>query len=185
MTPEYASPAQLRGLPPKETDDVYSLGVLLYMLLTGRHPYRFRSRAPEEVLRSIVEGRVRRPSEAVHNSPASVDGPTDTAVSSRPGGDELQRDLTGNLDKVVLKALRKESERRYVSVDEMAEDIRRHLAGRPVYARGDSLAYRAARFAGGHPAYTLPTVVVALLCYCSASSWDCRARLRNRGHRSP
>lgn len=127
MTTEYASPEQLRGLPSKETDDVYSLGVLLYILLTGRHPYRFRSRAPEEVLRSIVEQRVQRPS-------------------------ELQRDLRGNLDRVVLKALRKESERRYASVEEMARDIRRHLAGQPVSTRA------------AHPAYTLPAVGIALLC---------------------
>ena len=139
MTPEYASPAQLRGLPPRETDDVYSLGVLLYILLTGRHPYRFRSRALEEALRSILDGRVQRPS-------------------------ELQPDIRDNLDKVVLKALHKESERRYASVEELAEDIRRHLAGRPVSARGDSLAYRAVRFAAGHRAYTIPTAAVALLC---------------------
>jgi len=126
MTPEYASPAQLRGLPSNETDDVYSLGVLLYILLTGRHPYRFRSRAPEEVLRSIVAQRVQRPS-------------------------EVQPDLSGNLDRIVLKALRKESERRYASVEEMAHDIRRHLAGQPISAGGDSV-------------YTLPAIGIALLC---------------------
>jgi serine/threonine protein kinase/tetratricopeptide (TPR) repeat protein len=165
MTPEYASPEQLRGLPPMESDDVYSLGVLLYILLTGRHPYRFRSRAPEAVLRSIAEGRVRRPSEAVHDSHASAVGATVAAASSRPGsGVELRRDISGNLDKVVLKALRREPERRYASVEEMAADIRRHLAGRRVSARGDSLAYRAARFARRYPAYTVPTVAVALLC---------------------
>jgi serine/threonine protein kinase/tetratricopeptide (TPR) repeat protein len=164
MTPEYASPEQLRGLPPTETDDVYSLGVLLYILLTGGHPYRFRSRAPEEVLRSIIGGRVRRPSETVHNSTASAGGATETAESSRSRGDELRRDIKGNLDKVVLKALRREPERRYASVEEMIEDIRRHLSGRPVLARGDSLAYRAARFAGERRAYAVPTAVAALLC---------------------
>lgn len=141
MTPEYASPSQLRGMPPAETDDVYSLGLLLYILLTGDHPYQFRSRAPEEILRSIVEGRIRRPSEVAGCSPT-----------------------TGNLDKIVLKSLHKEPERRYASVEEMADDIRRHLMGRPVSARADSLAYRAVRFAGRHPTYTVSIVAVALLC---------------------
>ena len=164
MTPEYASPSQLLGLPPTETDDVYSLGLLLYILLTGEHPYRFRSRAPEEILRSIIEGRVRRPSDAVVYSPAPSNETTNTAVSSRPGGNKARRDMRGNLDKVVMKALHKEPERRYTSVEEMAEDIRRHLVGRPVSARPDSLAYRAARFAGRHPTYTVSTAAVALLC---------------------
>jgi TolB-like protein len=152
MTPEYASPEQLRGLPPTQTDDVYSLGVLLYILLTGVHPYRFRSRAPEEVLRSLLAGRVRRPSETVRDSLPSA------------GGDELRRDLKGDLDKVVLKALRREPERRYASVEELIEDIRRHLAGRPVLARGDSLAYRVTLAARGHLAYAVPAVAVAILC---------------------
>ena len=89
---------------------------------------------------------------------------TGTAVSSHFGGNEVRRDMRGNLDKVVLKALHKEPERRYVSVEEMAQDIRRHLAGRPVSARADSFAYRAARFAGRHPTYTVSTTAVALLC---------------------
>ncbi|HEX7332884.1 MAG TPA: protein kinase, partial [Pyrinomonadaceae bacterium] len=164
ITPEYASPSQLRGLPPTETDDVYSLGLLLYILLTGDHPYRFLSRVPEEILRSIVEGRVRRPSEVVGYSPASSSETTDTVVSSRPGGNKARRDMRGNLDKVVLKALHKEPERRYASVDEMSQDIRRHLAGRPISARSDSFAYRAARFASRHPTYTVSTAAVALLC---------------------
>jgi eukaryotic-like serine/threonine-protein kinase len=164
MTPEYASPSQLRGMPPTETDDVYSLGLLLYILLTGEHPYHFSSRAPEEILRCITEGRVRRPSEAISYSSASPNETTDTSVSSRPSGDEVRRDMRDSLDKVVLKALHKEPERRYVSVEEMAEDIRRHLVGRPVSARLDSLAYRASRFAGRHSTYTVSIVVVAVLC---------------------
>ena len=156
MTPEYASPAQLHGLPPSEPDDVYSLGVLLYILLTGRHPYRFGSRAPEEILRSILEGRVQRPS-------------------------ELQRDLKRDLDKVVLKALRRKSERRYVSVDEMAEDIRRYLAGRPVSARSDLLAHRVARFAVKYQRLTVATAAVVLLCILlSVIAWMSGAQVKPR-----
>jgi eukaryotic-like serine/threonine-protein kinase len=165
MTPEFASPSQLRGLPPTETDDVYSLGLLLYILLTGEHPYRFHSRAPEEILRSIGDGHVRRPSEVVDYSPVSASETTITTVSSRDGGDRVRRDdKRGNLDKVVLKALHKEPERRYASVEEMAQDIRRHLAGRPVLARADSPAYRVARFAVRHPTFTVLTAAVVLLC---------------------
>jgi serine/threonine protein kinase len=158
MTPEYASPSQLRGLPPMERDDVYSLGLLLYILLTGVHPYHFRSRVPEEILRSIGEGRIRRPSEVVDDVSVSTSGATDTAVSSRRGA-ELHRELRGNLDKVVMKALSKESERRYASVEEMARDIHHHLAGRPVSARDDSLAYRASERRSAFAPAIMPLVV--------------------------
>lgn len=161
MTPEYASPEQLRGLPPAEASDVYSLGVLLYILLTGTHPYRFRSRAPDEILRSIVEGRVRRPSQVSKDSSSAAGATADTPHGGLGG---VRRELRGNLDKVVMKALRREPGRRYASAEQLSDDIRRYLDGLPVKARGDSLAYRAAHIAGRRPASSLLTALVAILC---------------------
>jgi tRNA A-37 threonylcarbamoyl transferase component Bud32/tetratricopeptide (TPR) repeat protein len=131
MTPAYASPEQARGGEIAETSDVYSLGVTLYELLTGKLPYRLTSASAEELARAIREQEPERPSAAPEN----------------PHGR-----LAGELDDVVLMALRKEPERRYASVEQLAEDIRRHLAGHPVIARGESLGYRARKFIRRHRA---------------------------------
>ncbi|GMV04436.1 MAG: hypothetical protein AMXMBFR53_07160 [Gemmatimonadota bacterium] len=123
LTPEYASPEQVRGEPVSVASDVYGLGVLLYRLLTDASPYGEEARTPTEWERAVLEVDPRRPSTAA--------------------GD---RRLAGDLDVIVLKAMRKEPERRYASVEALAEDLHRHLEGRPVLARGDSLTYRAGRF---------------------------------------
>src|SRR5207249_2293210 len=122
MTPEYASPEQVRGEPVTTASDVYSLGVVLYELLTGRSPYRFTSRAPRDVERAITEQEPTRPSTAtgLHRNQHSE-------LSNR-------KLLRGDLDNILLMALRKEPARRYQTVDQFAEDIRRHLESRPVRA---------------------------------------------------
>src|SRR6185369_12581761 len=152
MTPRYASPEQLSGRAPTEASDVYSLGVLLYVLLTGEHPYKFSDQAPDVILRSIEAQPVRKPSDVITNS-----------VSSGRNTDEVNRELKGNLDRIVLKALRSEPARRYESVEQLANDIRLHLAGRKITAKGDSLAYRSKRFVRQHRAYVLTTVVIGAL----------------------
>jgi serine/threonine protein kinase/Tol biopolymer transport system component len=145
MTPRYASPEQLSGRAPTEASDVYSLGVLLYVLLTGEHPYRFSDQAPDVILRSIEAQPARKPSEVITNT------------------DEVKRELKGNLDRIVLKALRIEPARRYESVEQLANDIRLHLAGRKITAKDDSIAYRSKRFVRQHRAYVLPTVIIGVL----------------------
>jgi serine/threonine-protein kinase len=129
-TPEYGAPEQMRGEPVTTAADIYALGVVLYELLAGRRPYRFAERTPEQILEVVSTVEPVRPS---------------TAAPAR-----LRRRLRGDLDTIVLKALRKEPERRYGSAEALLEDVRRHLAGLPVRARPDTLAYRTAKFARRH-----------------------------------
>ncbi len=129
FTPEYASPEQVRGERVTVASDVYSLGVVLYRLLCARAPYELPSRSPIEIERVIAEREPPRPSEA-----------------AGAGG----RALRGDLDTIVLKALAKEPERRYGSVAELAEDVRRYLAGLPIAARPDRLGYRLGKFLRRH-----------------------------------
>jgi serine/threonine protein kinase len=147
MTPEYASPEQVKGDKIMTTSDVYSLGVLLYELLTGRRPYRLKTRTAEEVSRAITEQEPERPSTAIsqrsdRNSPVS--GPSRTGTFRNP------KSLRGDLDNIVLMAMRKEPSRRYASVGQFSEDLRRHLTGLPVIARKDTVSYRASKFVNRH-----------------------------------
>jgi serine/threonine protein kinase/Tol biopolymer transport system component/tetratricopeptide (TPR) repeat protein len=142
MTPEYASPEQVRGETVTMVSDVYSLGVLLYDLLTGHRPYTLRSRSPEEIARVICEQEPERPSVAVNLIeviPAYGREPLEITPDSvsrvRDGSlEKLRRQLSGSIDNIVLKALRKEPQRRYQTVDEFARDIEHYLEGRPVGA---------------------------------------------------
>ena len=156
MTPAYASPEQVKGEPITTATDVYGLGVLLYELLTGHRPYRVRRTATHELMQAVLAEEPTRPStvvtltEEVPGAAGSVPVTlTPEAVSGARGASpvRLRRRLRGDLDNIVLKALRKDPQRRYPSVQQFAEDIRRHLQGRPVTARSDTLWYRAAKFA--------------------------------------
>ncbi|MEY2499008.1 MAG: eukaryotic-like serine/threonine-protein kinase [Verrucomicrobiota bacterium] len=138
MTPEYASPEQVKGERITTASDVYSLGVLLYELLTGRRPYRLKTRAAEEIARAITDQEPARPSTAIA-------GVEDSKFPIRNS-----RFLKGDLDNIVLMAMRKEPARRYTSVGQFSEDVRRHLAGLPVLARKDTVSYRASKFVNRH-----------------------------------
>ena len=138
LTPLFASPEQVRGEPVTTATDVYALGLLLFRLLVGAHPYRFATESPVEVVRVVCDQPPPRP---------SVAAAAGTAGLSLPA---LRRRLRGDLDNIVLKALRKEPERRYASVEALSEDLRRHLEQLPVRARPDTPGYRAAKFARRH-----------------------------------
>ena len=140
MTPAFASPEQVRGESVTTASDVYSLGVLLFHLLTGRGPYRPRTDLPHAVEAAVLEQEPPRPSEVVAG--------------------KLARRLSGDLDTIVHKALRKEPERRYGSVRELAEDLTRHLEYRPVLARPEGLLYRAGKLVRRH---TLAVAAATLL----------------------
>lgn len=146
-TPEYASPEQLTGGPVTTAIDVYALGVVLYELLTGSRPFASDSRSPADWERLVREHAPERPSTRVARTLASTDVP-DRAAAFRATSGALRRKLRGDLDRIVLMALRKEPERRYASVQALVDDLERHLASEPVRARDDSLAYRASKFVG-------------------------------------
>ena len=142
LTPEYASPEQIRGEPITTVSDIYSLGVLLYRLLTGQRPYRVKSERPEELANAICTEEPEKPSTAISR--------TEPVVVASGDSIKLRRRLRGDLDNIVLMAIRKEPERRYTSVEQLSEDIRRDLEGLPVLAHRDSLGYRAGKFARRH-----------------------------------
>jgi len=145
MTPRHASPEQVRGDRITIATDIYSLGVLLYELLSGHFPYEVTSTRPADIERAICESDPPSPSSRV----TEMTGGTDTRAAAAERGataGELKRLLGGDLDNIVLTAMQKDPERRYATVRELADDIRNFLAHRPVRARADSLAYRARKF---------------------------------------
>jgi serine/threonine protein kinase len=155
LTPQYASPEQLRGEAISTASDVYSLGVVLYILLTGHTPYKLDGLSPEAIARVVCEQEPARPSAAVERIEEAADPDGDSRVPITPevvstaratSPHRLIRRLTGDLDNIVLKALRKESQHRYSSVEQFSEDIRHHLEKLPVVARKDTLRYRTGKF---------------------------------------
>ena len=138
LTPDYASPEQVRGQTVTTATDVYSLGVVLYELLAGRRPFAVRADSLEDIVRTVCDTDPVPPS-------AASSGLADAAARPCP-----PHDLRGDLDTIVLRALHKEPERRYQSAQELSDDVGRFLEGKAVLARGDALAYQAARFVVRH-----------------------------------
>ncbi|HUF09394.1 MAG TPA: serine/threonine-protein kinase, partial [Rhodothermales bacterium] len=158
MTPEYAAPEQVQGTAITTATDVYALGIVLFELLTGRRPYGTTGRRLADIKQVVLDTEPERPSSAVRKPTDRVqrDGTTETITPEQISAvrastaDRLQRRLQGDLDVIVLKALRKEPERRYASAEALMEDIRRHRAGLPVSARPDTLDYRFRKFVKRH-----------------------------------
>ena len=155
LTPDYASPEQVRGERIATSSDIYSLGVVLYELLAGRRPYRTTGTHPDEIARAVCEQEPLRPSTAV------------------PG-------LKGDCDNIVLMALRKEPERRYASVEALSDDIRRHLEGRPVHARKDTFGYRSGKFVSRHKAAVAAAAAAAVLLLLAMGATIRQTRIANR-----
>src|ERR1051326_1141327 len=176
MTPEYASPEQIKGERITTASDVYSLGVLLYELLTGQRPYRVKSRQPEELAKAICEQQPERPSQALtrQQEDAQTDKESPQSVNRNP------KSLRGDLDNVVLMALRKEPARRYQTVSTFSEDIRRHLEGLPVSARKDTFSYRTSKFIKRNKIGVATAALVVLLLAGGTIATTVEARRANR-----
>ena len=162
LTPQYAAPEQLNGEAVTTAADIYSLGVLLYVLLTGRHPIGRNVQTPADLVKAILEEESRRPSEVVAQSSDGLAGWYAARRSSTP--ERLRRMLRGDLDTIVAKALKKDPSERYVSVTALADDLRRYLRNEPISARPDTVGYRAAKFVRRN------STVVALAAIAVAAS---------------
>jgi len=194
LTPEYASPEQLRGEALSTSTDVYSLGVVLYRLLTGRHPYRLREASMPAVLTAVMESDPTRPSARIlesqeaptAESQAAHLASTDVASARQSTPDRLRRALRGDLDAIVLKALRKEPTQRYGSAEALAEDLERYLEGEAVLAHRGSRWYRLSKFARRNRAAVMAAglAAISLLFGAGTATWQAgvASRERDRAH---
>jgi serine/threonine protein kinase len=182
MTPEYASPEQIRGESITTASDVYSLGVVFYRLLTGRSPYPEKTRSPLEFAKAICELEPERPSTVFVKALRVADDTSAATLRTAAKSVKRRRALAGDLDNIVLKALRKESDRRYASAEQMAEDIRRHLAGLTVTATPDSVTYRAGKFVRRHTLAMTATglILVAIAGGVAATLREARIAAANQ-----
>jgi eukaryotic-like serine/threonine-protein kinase len=169
MTPDHASPEQVRGEAITTASDIYVLGVLLYKLLTGTGPFFIASMRLTDIERAICEKEPLLPSQAIAtNNSAGTSGITDTRGTT---ANRLQRILRGDLDNIVVMAMRKEPERRYGSSQQMAADIQRYLDGKPVIACRDTMSYRSAKFVRRHwlAVTAAASVIFLILAFATAT----------------
>jgi tetratricopeptide (TPR) repeat protein len=174
MTLDYASPEQVRGEPITTATDVYSLGVLLYKLLSGKSPYGTAARSDSTLRKAICEEDPLKPSAVVLTDEKAVipQATQKIDITTEETRDKarrrLKKKLAGDLDMIVLMALRKEAARRYASVEQFSEDIRRYLEGRPVIARSDTFGYRATRFIRRNAIAVAAASIVAVTLFSTA-----------------
>nr|MDQ3042305.1 serine/threonine protein kinase [Acidobacteriota bacterium] len=191
MTPGYASPEQLRGESVTTATDIYSLGVILYELLSGHRPFETKENDRREIYRAVIEIEPERPSSVVisdfgfgiadlKKTASAADNRQRTADNRLKTNPKSQipnpKSLKGDLDNIVLKALKKEPERRYSSAENFSEDIRRHLEGLPVTARPDTFAYRAEKFIKRNSLSVLAgaLILLAIVGGVAATLWQAR-----------
>ena len=164
FTPEYASPEQIAGGAITTASDVYVLGIILYELLSGRRPFQFADTADhKEIWQVVNRSEPAKPSSVVGGQWSVVGGNAVEVIKQTNPKSKIQNPklLRGDLDNIVLKALKREPERRYQSVEQLTEDLRRYKEGLPVAARADTLFYRAGKFLGRHRLGIFASVLVA------------------------
>jgi len=146
LTPEYAAPEQVTGAPVTTVTDVYALGLLLYVLLTGQHPLGTKRRSAVDLVKAIVDTEPTRPSEAVTSGGAAPEETSENAQRRTSTPEKLSRMLRGDLDTIISKALKKNPQERYASATALGDDLRRYLRNEPISALPDTVAYRARKF---------------------------------------
>jgi serine/threonine protein kinase len=185
MTPQFASPEQLRGEIITTATDSYSLGVVLYRLLTGHLPYRLDTKSPYDLAHAICEVEPEKPSTAVGHSEqmAERNGETRRVTAEQLSScrntspEKLRRELSGDLDQILLKALRKEPQRRYASAQDFAEDLRSYTLGLPVSARRGTFSYRSGKFIKRNKFSLAAAAIFALVLLAAAVAIVREARI--------
>lgn len=172
LTPTYAAPEQILGEPITTATDVYSLGVVLYELLTGAPPHERKTNSAAQLASQVEHETIEKPSRAVL---------TGAPLESLRDARRLSKQLVGDVDAIAQKALRREPERRYAGAGEMGDDLRRHLSGQRVEARPDTVAYRARKFVGRHRAGVAAAslILLALVGGLTAALWQARVAQAN------
>src|SRR5262245_6067751 len=170
LTPQYAAPEQLEGEQVTTATDIYALGVLLYVLLTGQHPAGTAVRSAAALIRAIIEAEPRRMSDAVVGGAHTPEELARHAARRSNTVGRLHRALSGDLDTIVAKALKKSAAERYVSVSEIGDDLRRHLHHEPISARADAPWYRATRFVTRH-IRAVVAVAAGILVIIGIAAW--------------
>jgi eukaryotic-like serine/threonine-protein kinase len=176
LTPENAAPEQVLGRAITTATDIYALGVLLYQLLTGRSPYRLLSYSQLQLERAICMDDPMRPSQIVAAKLGSESDADRSRISDRRGlsPPRLRARLSGDLDAIVAMAMRKEPDRRYPSVEALADDLNRHLLGKPVLARQGDWRYNTAKFMRRHllAVFTVTAAFLGLAVIAGVTLWQ-------------
>ena len=177
LTPEFASPEQIKGEAITTASDVYSLGIILYNLLTGHSPYKIKSVFHSDIRQIITQTEPTKPSEIIYQAIEKESGeekfkiaPESISKTREASIDKLHKKLIGDIDNIISMAIRKEKERRYSSVDNFADDIKRYLDDKPVKAHQDSVLYRTKKFAARNKALVIPGIIILIVI----KSWNCR-----------
>ena len=170
LTPDFASPEQIKGESISTSSDIYSLGILLYLLLSGDTPYKINNLSPVAILKQLHVEKIIPPSETLKKNEDSLGNKNSIKESKYDDSIITSKKIEGDLDNIVLKAMHKEPSQRYFSAQELLTDIDRYLKNLPVLARKDSIAYRFSKFIQRHKVGFALFIVGNLLAFISIAA---------------